>query len=183
MFNCTFNHTIMLCLFVLTIPFLVYVVAKLKAEATRIEMEAELTCQTKVSEMTHLSILVLSFSLSFSLHLLTHTHCIHSLPLLMSSLSYVFPLSLSSLCVFLFSIQMQEAEVQFLREQNELQIKRAKDLSNIEVYNYHLCCYCTFNIKHITCTCMYYCIITCMSIYSNRCLSSVHWLVLWVNKL
>uniref|UniRef100_A0A1X7SFC8 Uncharacterized protein n=1 Tax=Amphimedon queenslandica TaxID=400682 RepID=A0A1X7SFC8_AMPQE len=28
---------------------------------------------------------------------------------------------------------MQEAEVQFLREQNELQIKRAKDLSNIEV--------------------------------------------------
>ncbi|XP_019849395.1 PREDICTED: major vault protein-like [Amphimedon queenslandica] len=49
--------------------------AKLKAEATRIEMEAELTCQTK----------------------------------------------------------MQEAEVQFLREQNELQIKRAKDLSNIEV--------------------------------------------------
>ncbi|XP_019849374.1 PREDICTED: major vault protein-like isoform X2 [Amphimedon queenslandica] len=53
--------------------------AKLKAEATRIEMEAELTCQTK----------------------------------------------------------MQEAEVQFLREQNELQIKRAKDLSKIEVYNYH----------------------------------------------
>ncbi|XP_019849373.1 PREDICTED: major vault protein-like isoform X1 [Amphimedon queenslandica] len=49
--------------------------AKLKAEATRIEMEAELTCQTK----------------------------------------------------------MQEAEVQFLREQNELQIKRAKDLSKIEV--------------------------------------------------
>ncbi|XP_019849381.1 PREDICTED: major vault protein-like isoform X1 [Amphimedon queenslandica] len=49
--------------------------AKLKAESTRIEMEAELTCQTK----------------------------------------------------------MQEAEVQFLREQSELQIKRAKDLSNIEV--------------------------------------------------
>ena len=47
---------------------------------------------------------------------------------------------------------MQEAEVQFLREQNELQIKRAKDLSNIEVCNYHcdhLCSYCAFNIKHI----------------------------------
>ena len=115
---------------------------------------------------------ILSFSLS------THTHAVHFyvFPLL-------FPLSLSSLCVFLFSVQMQEAEVQFLREQNELQIKRAKDLSNIEVYNYHLCCHCTFNINYITCTCMYYCIIMCMSIYSNRCLSSVHWLVLWVNKL
>ena len=29
--------------------------------------------------------------------------------------------------------QSQEAEIQFLREQNELQIQRAKDLSNIEV--------------------------------------------------
>ena len=28
---------------------------------------------------------------------------------------------------------MQEAEIQFLREQNELEIKKAKDLSNIEV--------------------------------------------------
>ena len=146
----------MLCLFVLTIPFLVYVVAKLKAEATRIEMEAELTCQTKVSEMTHLYYPSLFLSPS------THTHTVHTL-FLFYVFPLLFPLSLSSLCVFLF--QMQEAEVQFLREQNELQIKRAKDLSNIEVYNYHLCCHCTFNIKHITCTCMYYCIITlCQSI-------------------
>ena len=152
----------------LDFSFLVSVVAKLKAEATRIEMKAELTCQTKVSDSL---VILLSFSLSPS----THTHPLYVFPLLC--------LPSSSLCVFLFSVQMQEAEVQFLREQNELQIKRAKDLSNIEVYNYHLCCHCTFNIKHITCTCMYYCIITCMSIYSNRCLSSVHWLVLWANKL
>ena len=74
-----------------------HLVAKLKAEATRIEMEAELTCQTKVSI------------------------------LLIIQSCYNLPPSL------LLFLQMQEAEVQFLREQNELQVKRAKDLSNIEV--------------------------------------------------
>ena len=35
-----------------------------------------------------------------------------------------------------FLLQMQEAEVQFLRKQNELEINKPKELSNIEVtYN------------------------------------------------
>ena len=50
---------------------------------------------------------------------------------------------------------MQEAEVQFLREQNELQVKRAKDLSNIEVRQIVIL-YCLINIHYYT---LLYCII------------------------
>ena len=122
-----------------------HLVAKLKAEATRIEMEAELTCQTKVSILfiiqscynLHPSLPlpppILSPTLPpLSLYLLpSHSP---SLPLsLPPSCPLSLPLSLLPPSLPPLFLQMQEAEVQFLREQNELQVKRAKDLSNIEV--------------------------------------------------
>ena len=45
---CCIALIVVIVLSFLTLHFLI-IVAKLKAEATRIEMEAELTCQTKVS--------------------------------------------------------------------------------------------------------------------------------------
>ena len=97
-------------------------VAKLKAEATRIEIESELECQTKV----HLHVVQYVVLCIFEYALLTvaiHVSFIHHIKK---------PLNIHNI-INMIVLQMQEAEIQFLKEQNELEISKAKELSEIEV--------------------------------------------------